>query len=1699
MAANNAKPSEKTLSDLAGIWEYNHDKHRASVSPQHLEQLCIKTDNILTNANTPGANKYASDDLFSMIEHVMAHASIVQIGEFMNCFDMASEVYNQLSHIVFGNLSDVNSPTRKVVDQDTDTEVKKLQIEIARLQEQMAQHQNAANSKIKATTELVEKAAHQAQQAAVNTENLLQLNQTFNSSGAPLFASAPNNNPNSSTPNLMNFNQQNTVENNSNAIDQLAKSLNFLVVKSNESKAIAIATDPPFYNKSKHTSLRCYARKPFAMWARKCGVKPRESIQFFCLAFSNEIERGHVDRLAINPDGSPKFNTVLPLVNKIVEELHFDEETAEDLKNIYRAFRAKANVRLDTEFMRCCEARELGWPEEDIATNLSESKYWFGRRLAMNDQLHSYLFAHCKSAEWLNAHSFFDISAQLRELQNLYGNSTKTLASNSSNSKPTNTPVQHMDTTNNILGITDSSTSSPQETVNNISKSCRNDECNASFTPSNPKYYCCSRECVTKYKIKKFGKERVRTRKPKAKAETANNITVPEANNSASTGEVSLTHKFFITPAHIFREGSSVATIIPNSLFDTGASCTIMTTEMMKRLNLEKLLVKDPGPEVLAGDKTVMTGRVGHITLKLSMEDTTKYTTDTFDLKILIYDELNNDFVIGRDAMRIGVRSLFMIPESDTILFNPTLKIIRAFQERKRDLTRTSKVEKMMILPKIEESITNIVPVSVQKSTYIPPEFSENEQFVLNIPLSKTNVRNVEMFAETINNLTTQFMNNVEEFGETSLSDVLTTGGLDGLLDNQKVKISETKIIETNKGPITVGAQLSESMTIRFKKFVDEFKGKVFDHKSLGRTSKECHPEVKPGHKTTSANPKYMPLNPFMRSEAGTLVQKMVDLGVIEETNEPANSSIFIVQKSSGKWRLICDLRRYNDSIQDYVVHLPSPYELINKICQFEMFSYMDFPDAYFQVPLSEESKKLNPIIASVSGQQYNYKFLRMAQGLKISTSWFIGILNEIYAKIADWLVNYLDDSVLGSINDEEVHFKRIKEFVQITHEAGLRLSLPKSVFFATNLNFLNYSLTNGAWSLSDSQRNTINALNTDNLTKNKRESIAAFINHFNRFHTGVSYAARRIRDVSTSPETVKSILENIKRKLIESPALKAVNFTDPLLIYTDASNFDCAGVILQKDKNGNKRIVTCFSKKLPEAMVKKPVHERELYGLQQIAITYKYLLIGNHKKTFFNDSRITLASEKSKAPSLRCLFDTLKSTFTNVEFKYIPTNKNSSDIFTRVNNILSVNGIIPKKKVTFNVVTRAMKNSTPEVQVPEPVNSNDSAQITEIIEDFGPNVENAVPVFQPSPTSKEIPPVPLNISEGDNIPQNLKTKILKIHVNAGCNSAKKILTTFQELGFSLRLQDIVNILKECPRCKDIRNHILPRKSAPGITLSKEVTTQCCIFIDHKQILGTARINELRNSSSDPDYQPPKEKSILTVFEPVSSLVSVYPVSDYTSETVKIGLRQHFMNHGPSKAVVCDNAASFTSLKSWLQEKHGSNLHHTSVYHPSSNLSERAHRGFESVLRAYDTTMQQYNYADWQDTLSQAVITANSLKHSHHKVSAYEVSKNRHQTDIEPVSFYPVGIERKLVDDKFVEKVEKIVKSRLKVVLPIFKKGDNIKVKCPDEPVRYGVVTSTADNQFKMAIRVKFPGQKAVSVNKDNVCIQRNGSTPLEN
>ena len=1690
--------------DTVSTWTFNYENHRHGIVELPLLELC-KLVAAIIETRGQGLMPPTTEDMKNsknMMNWLMSNKQYFTISQFIAILDLNSTVTSEF-------MSDIHRPV--VVEKD-DEAVDALRAQIAELEGKVqtftqeanqisileAQILKLRNEQIKApprsktipqstTLSPSHKSIMQSRLRSNSFTNLLfNENTDPNQPCSPFVSSAPNPfaPPPTVGPSAPLVDENASV---SSQLAQLTKLCTFLITKEATPPAPVkpvytrpapkINNNPELYSMAKHGTMREYAEDVFAMWARDNGMNEQESTLFFSKAFHKQIHRSHVNHIAKNADGSPRYLTIQPLISQVIKDLHLNQESEDDLQNKFNNYKICAKISMEEEFLRCFQYRKIGWPLESEAICIAHCKRKFILKLHGNSHLHTGVAYRQFLPLWIDATSYYDVTIQLREVENQYKGSVNQQsvgshqptkmdcnnvacipchATNVSNGKPIDqfTPTDY-----------NSHDQNTQQMNNMSSKKCKNPNCGKPFTPSRPKYICCDMDCFKAFRASPEGKSSGGPYRKRA-SKKFNNMEhpvpqyqqnppepaarssqpppnpaprlsqaqqhIPGMNNINNTNQnVSTT---YITPAHLFSKNCNIPFIVKNSLYDTGASPTLMTFDTMKKSGLANLFVPGRTKGTLGGDQTPMKGYRGHVDIKMAVEDSIGYITDSCSKRVLIFDLLNHDFIVGQDFMRIGTRQTSLYPTLGKVLINPTNRMTKKFNQLVNEQIR------------LKKSFNNVSSPSNM--------FSDDSTFYLNVPCTTFNNVAMERYEGLVSLFTTKFMEKAEQVGsendeqsrvnqvnavvdglppenstkrtvfedDSPLANVLTEGGLDGLLDPRNIKVSDTKSFETSKGKVTVGSQLSPKMTEKFKNYVENHKGNVFDSKTLGKTVQTCHPTLKDDAKPFTATPKYLPLNTFMQGEAKGLVDKMVDLGVLIECTDTANSTIFIVQKSSGKWRLICDLRKYNERLADYVVHLPSPFELINKICQFELFSYCDFPDAYFNIPMSEESIKSNPIVASVSGQQKNYKFLRMAQGLRPATAMFVNTLNEIYAPIMDFTFNYLDDSVIGSDKDEEVHFTRLIKFVDLTQNAGLKLSLSKSVFFATDLTFLNYTVSNKSWALSDNQRATINALNADNLTKQKRESIAAFVQHFNKFHTGVAHASRKIRDVSVSADSVKSVLENIKKRLISSPALSSVNFKDDLHIYTDASSFDCSGVILQKTEHGME-LVSCFSRKFPPSVACKCIYEKELWTLHQVTKTFRYLFLGPHKKIFHQDNRAVLAAQKSKAPSLNCLFNTIESTFTNVTFKFTSTDKNASDCFTRID---AVNSVSPK------------------------------------------------------------------------MPQNLADKIMKIHCNAGCSSADRILLTFQtfEKNCLLKLKDIQEVLQKCTVCQDIRNHKKPRKSSPGITVAREVTCQETIFIDHKQVINKARTSAITNNhqtdfAQDNFVLSSDKQSCLTVFEPVSKLVWIFPVKTYSTDNVKIALRTWFQQHGPPKNVVSDNALSFKALGSWLESQYNSKLHCTSAYHPNSNLSERAHKEFEKVVKIYDSETQGYMFENWEDTLSRACVAMNSLRHELHKMSAYEISKNRIQNDVDPISFYPVGLEHRVNFERFAEKAEKIFKSKLKIKLPVFLKGQTVKIEFPKQLARFATITSTKDHCYKMSVQCKFGKEKPISVNKNFICLPR--------
>ena len=181
-----------------------------------------------------------------------------------------------------------------------------------------------------------------------------------------------------------------TLDSLSQALERLSGIVENNIVNGNKRELVErrvdkISKDPPIYSRKTHGSMRKFGRKQFAWWMRGQCMSSRQSVQFFCLCFGSDIERAHVDKIALDINGNPKFGSVQPLIERVIEDLQFDEETGEQLRLKFDLFRAHAGTKLDAEFMRCIELREEGWPSEGDVENYRNARYHFSRRLALGD------------------------------------------------------------------------------------------------------------------------------------------------------------------------------------------------------------------------------------------------------------------------------------------------------------------------------------------------------------------------------------------------------------------------------------------------------------------------------------------------------------------------------------------------------------------------------------------------------------------------------------------------------------------------------------------------------------------------------------------------------------------------------------------------------------------------------------------------------------------------------------------------------------------------------------------------------------------------------------------------------------------------------------------------------------------------------------------------------------------------------------------------------------------------------------------------------------------------------------------------------------------------------------------------------------------------------------------------------------------
>ena len=148
--------------------------------------------------------------------------------------------------------------------------------------------------------------------------------------------------------------------------------------------------------------------------------------------------------------------------------------------------------------------------------------------------------------------------------------------------------------------------------------------------------------------------------------------------------------------------------------------------------------------------------------------------------------------------------------------------------------------------------------------------------------------------------------------------------------------------------------------------------------REIGCLSKPYHITLKPDITPVVHPPRKVPI--AMRGKLKKELEHMVDLNNITPVTEPTDwvNSLVVVEKPNGSLRIWLDPKDLNQEIKHQHNKLPTTEDILSHVTGVQFFTKLDASNAYWQIPLDEESSKLLTFSTPIG----RYRFLRMPFGI---------------------------------------------------------------------------------------------------------------------------------------------------------------------------------------------------------------------------------------------------------------------------------------------------------------------------------------------------------------------------------------------------------------------------------------------------------------------------------------------------------------------------------------------------------------------------------------------------------------------------------------------------------------------------------------------------------------------------------------------
>src|SRR5277367_4143689 len=341
----------------------------------------------------------------------------------------------------------------------------------------------------------------------------------------------------------------------------------------------------------------------------------------------------------------------------------------------------------------------------------------------------------------------------------------------------------------------------------------------------------------------------------------------------------------------------------------------------------------------------------------------------------------------------------------------------------------------------------------------------------------------------------------------------------------------------------------------------------------------------------------FSPLRHHTLEELKACKQYLVDnlsKGFIDQSQAPFAAPILFARKANGGLRFCVDYRKLNQLTRKDRYPLLLLDETLARISKARIFTKLDIRQAFHRVRIDPASEDLTTFRTRYGC----YKYKVVPFGLTNGPATYQRYMNDVlFDYLDDFCIAYLDDILIYSENELE-HEMHVRKVLQRLRQAGLQVDIKKSEFSVKRTKYLGFIISTNGIETDPEKTMAITQWEPPQSVRGV-QSFLGFCNFYRRFIKNYGRIAKPLNQLTRKDQpfvfshSCQHAFKELKRQLVSAPLLVHFDPNRPTRVETDASDGVVAGVLSQRQNDGEWHPVAYYSKTMIDAELNYPIDRK--------------------------------------------------------------------------------------------------------------------------------------------------------------------------------------------------------------------------------------------------------------------------------------------------------------------------------------------------------------------------------------------------------------------------------------------------------------------------------------------------------------------------